>query len=90
MLVVWMSEDMTWKHHVEDVEGSIQSLLSQVDEEMWYPKKEIFTFYNSVIRILLECDCPAWHISLLTQQDNDLLEHIQLSVISYIPKYTVC
>ena len=81
-----ISNDLSWKLHVEDIYGRASPRLYYLRQlrRCGVHTKDLLMFYKSVIRPILEYACPAWHTSL-TQQDSDLLEQIQKRAM-----YVIC
>ena len=61
ILGVWMSQDMTWKHHIEDMHRRPSPRLYYLRQmrRCGIQTKDLITFYKSVICPLLEYACPA-------------------------------
>ncbi len=78
ILGVHLSDDLTWREHVEHIHARASPRLYYLRQlkRSGVSNKDLTMYYKSVIRPLLEYACPAWHTSL-TNHDSELLEHIQ-------------
>ena len=78
LLVIWVSNNMTWKYHVDHI-------YAFASPRLYYQKQlrrcgiateDQLMFYKSVIAPITEYACPAWHTSL-TKNDTEPIENIQ-------------
>ena len=78
LLGVWIADDLAWDKHVA-------SILSKVSQRLYFllqlkrsglGPKDLLTYYQSIIRPVLEYACQVWHPGLNKGQ-SDSIEAVQ-------------
>ena len=85
LLGVWVSNNMTWKHHVEHIYAVVSPRLYYLKQlrRCGVATEDQLMFYKSVIAPITEYACLAWHTSL-TNNDTETLENIKKRAMSIL------
>ena len=85
LLGIWVSNNMTWKYHVEHIYSIASPRLYYLKQlrRCGVALEDQLMFYKSVIVPITEYACPTWHTSL-TKHYTDTLENIQKRAMSVI------
>ena len=85
LLGVWLSDDLSWKSHVNHMH-------SRATPRLYYLRQlrrgglsqcDLLAYYRTFIRPILEYACPVWHAGL-TKGESDILEKIQKRALKII------
>ena len=92
LLGLWISSDLTWAKHVEEITKKASSrlyLLSQAKHASLSTNDRI-DLYKSLVRPVVEYACPVWHPGLPKYLERSL-ESIQVRALRAVfPEHTYC
>ena len=81
LLVVWVSNDLTWKchaqHKVTYTVASPKLYYLRQRKRCGVAVEDIIMFYKTVIMPVLEYSFPTRYTGLLTQHDSEIIESLQ-------------
>ena len=85
ILGVWLSDDLSWKSHVNHMHSRATPRLYYLRQlrRCGLSQCDLLASYRTLIRPILEYACPVWHAGL-TKGESDILEKIQKRALKII------
>lgn len=85
LLGVCLSDNLTWKDHVNNMYARASPRLYYLRQlrRCGLSNNDLLTYYQTMVRPILEYACPVWHAGL-TIGESELLEHIQKRALKTI------
>ena len=85
ILGVWLSDDLSWKSHVNYMHSRATPRLYYLRQlrRCGLSQCDLLAYYRTLIRPILEYACPVWHAGL-TKGESDILEKIQKRALKII------
>ena len=85
MLGVWLSDDLSWKSHVNHMHSRATPGLYYLRQvgRCGLSQCDLLAYYRTLIRPILEYAYPVWHAGL-TKGESDILEEIQKRALKII------
>ena len=91
MLGVWLSDDLSWKSHVNQMHSRATPRLYYLRQlrRCGLSQCDLLAYYRTLIRRILEYACPVWHDGL-TKGESNILEKCTLKIIFSDIPYEAC
>ena len=79
ILGVWLSDDLSWKSHVNHMHSRATPRLYYLRQlrRCGLSQCDLLAYYRTLIRPILEYACPVWHAGLI-KGESDILARITL------------
>ena len=81
MLCVWLSDELSWKSHVNHMHSRTTPRLWQL-RRCGLSQSDLLAYYRTMIRPILEYACPVWHAGLTK---GEILKRALKIIYSAIP-----
>ena len=91
ILGVWLSDDLSWKSHVDHIHSRATPRLYYLRQlrRCGLSQCDLPACYKTLIRPILEYACPVWHARLTTGESNISEKRTLKIIYSDIP-YEAC